>query len=197
MGVATETGTWVGRPLLRFEDEALLRGEGRFIDDLDPVPHACHAAILRSPLAHARIGASTPRRRSSCPASSASSRAPTWPRCRTRSRSASTRRPTAPPPTRSRYAGEPLAVVVARDRYVAEDAAELVEVEYEPLEPVLDPGRGGEACVHDRSFSYGDADAAFERADLVVRETFRFPRLTCTPVECYGVVADWDAAGGR
>jgi len=46
--------TWVGRSLLRLEDEALLRGEGRFIDHLDPVANTRHAAVLRSPLAHAR-----------------------------------------------------------------------------------------------------------------------------------------------
>ena len=55
MGVEVARETWVGRPVPRLEDEALLRGEGRFIDDLAPVPHVRHAAILRSPLAHARI----------------------------------------------------------------------------------------------------------------------------------------------
>ena len=55
MGTATETAAWVGRALPRLEDEVLLRGEGRFMDDLDPVPNARHAAILRSPFAHARI----------------------------------------------------------------------------------------------------------------------------------------------
>ena len=55
VAVAAEHTTWVGRSLERFEDEALLRGEGRFIDDLEPVPHAWHAAIVRSQLAHARV----------------------------------------------------------------------------------------------------------------------------------------------
>src|ERR671937_3225183 len=55
MGVTLGQETWVGRGIERLEDEPLLRGEGRFIDDLDPVPNARHAAILRSPLAHARI----------------------------------------------------------------------------------------------------------------------------------------------
>jgi 2-furoyl-CoA dehydrogenase large subunit len=91
--------------------------------------------------------------------------------------------------------GEPLAVVVARDRYLAEDAAELVAVDYEPLEPVLDP-RGAHA-IHDRSFHYGDVDDALARADLVVRETFRVPRFTCMPVECFGVVCDWDEGAGK
>ncbi|MDQ3162840.1 MAG: xanthine dehydrogenase family protein molybdopterin-binding subunit, partial [Actinomycetota bacterium] len=92
------------------------------------------------------------------------------------------------------YAGEPLAVVVARDRYIAEDALELIEVEYEPLEPILDPEDG--EIVSDRHFSYGDPEGALARADLVVEEPFHFPRWSGTPVECYGVVADWNAAAG-
>src|SRR5262249_20876304 len=94
----------------------------------------------------------------------------------------------------ARYAGEPLAVVVARDRYVAEDAAELVEVDYEPLEPVMDAERG--FVVSDRSFAYGQVDAAFAGAAGVCSGRFPFPRWTCCPVETYGVVCDWDAAGG-
>ena len=55
MAVASGRETWVGRSVPRFEDEALLRGEGRFMDDLEPVSHAWHAAIVRSQLAHARV----------------------------------------------------------------------------------------------------------------------------------------------
>ena len=95
----------------------------------------------------------------------------------------------------ARYVGEPLAVVVARDRYLAEDAAELVAVDYDPLEPVVDPASA--AVVHERTFHYGDVDEALARADLVVRASFRVPRSTCLPVECYGVVCDWDRAAGR
>ena len=51
--------------------------------------------------------------------------------------------------------------------------------------------------MHDRSFSYGDVDGAMAEAELVLRQTFHFPRFTCTPVECYAVVADWDATAGR
>ena len=86
----------------------------------------------------------------------------------------------APPPTSvARYAGEPLAVVVARDRYTAEDALELIDVEYEPLDPVLDAEHG--EIVSDRSFSYGDPDAAFAAADLVVASASPFPRWTGLP----------------
>ena len=196
MGVATETGTWVGRPLRRFEDEALLRGEGRFMDDLAAVPHAGHAAVLRSLLAHARIARLD---------TSAALELPGVIGVLTGADVAAMSRPFpvgvdgalpyyAAATEVARYAGEPLAVVVARDRYIAEDALELIDVEYEPLEPVLDPLAG--EIVSDRSFSYGDSDSAFARAALVVEESFHFPRWSGTPVECYGVVADWNAAAG-
>ena len=194
MGVTTETGTWVGRPLRRLEDEALLRGEGRFMDDLAPVAHAGHAAVLRSLLAHARITRLD---------ASAALELPGVIGVLTGADVVAMSRPFpvgvdgAPPYYAAasdvvRYAGEPLAVVVARDRYVAEDALELIEVEYEPLDPVLAPEAG--QVVSDRSFSYGETDAAFARADLVVEAPFHFPRWSGTPVECYGVVADWNSA---
>jgi 2-furoyl-CoA dehydrogenase large subunit len=198
--VTVGTEPWVGRALPRFEDEALLRGAGRFIDDLDPVPNVRHAAILRSLLPHARIngmdataalelpgvfgvltGADVAAMSRPFPAGIDTS-VPYW----------------AAAHEVTRYVGEPLAVVVARDRYVAEDALELIQVDYEPLDPVLDVEAAvhTEACVHDRSFTYGDVDGALEGADLIVRERFRFPRWTCTPVECYGVVCDWDEGTG-
>jgi len=196
VGVATETGTWLGRPVRRLEDEALLRGEGRFMDDLAPVPHAGHAAVLRSLLAHARIARLD---------ISAAIELPGVIGVLTGADVAAMSRPFpvgvdgvrpyyAAAVDVARYAGEPLAVVVARDRYIAEDALELIDVEYEPLEPVLDPEAG--EIVSDRSFTYGHPDAAFARADLVIEEPFHFPRWSGTPVECYGVVADWNAAAG-
>jgi 2-furoyl-CoA dehydrogenase large subunit len=200
VGAKVAEETWVGRSMLRLEDEALLRGEGRFIDDLDPVPGARHAAVLRSPLAHARIVRLD---------SSAALEAPGVVGVLTGEDVVAMSRPfpagiDSPVPQYSaahetaRYVGEPVAVVVARDRYLAEDAAELVEVEYEQLEPVLDPLEAvdTDACVSDRFFDYGDVEKALARADLVLRERFRFPRWSCTPVECYGVVADWNAAAG-
>jgi 2-furoyl-CoA dehydrogenase large subunit len=197
---ATKTATWVGRALPRFEDEALLRGEGRFIDDVDPVPNVRHAAILRSQLPHARIARLD---------ASAALELTGVVGVLTGADVAAMSRPfpagiETTMPYRAaahevtRYVGEPLAVVVARDRYVAEDALELIQVEYEPLDAAVDAEAAAatDACVHDRSFVYGDVDGALARADLVVRERFRFPRWSCTPVECYGVVCDWDEATG-
>jgi 2-furoyl-CoA dehydrogenase large subunit len=198
--VAAGERAWVGQALPRIEDEALLRGQGRFMDDLDPVPNAWHAAVVRSQLAHARITGLDV---------SAACELPGVLGVLTGAEVAAMSNPfpagaDSPIPFRAaahevaRYMGEPLAVVVARDRYLAEDALELVQVEYEELAPVLDAVASAEtdACVSDRSFTYGDPDGALAAADLVVRESFRFPRWSCTPVECYGVVADWDEAGG-
>lgn len=190
---------WVGRALERIEDDALLRGQGRFMDDLEPVGGAWHAAVVRSQLAHAGITVDA----------SAAEEQPGVLGVLTGEDVAALSRPfpaalPSPHPLyaaaagTARYVGEPLAVVVARDRYLAEDAAELVAVDYEELEPVLDAASavGTPACIHDRSFQYGDVDEMLATAHLVVRETFRFPRFSCTPVEGYGVVADWNRAEG-
>jgi 2-furoyl-CoA dehydrogenase large subunit len=198
VGETAASETWLGRSLPRLEDDALLRGEGRFLDDLDPVPNARHAAVLRSPFAHARILRLDP---------SAALDLPGVVGVLTGQDVAELSRPfpagiDSPIPHYAaatdvaRYAGEPVAVVVARDRYLAEDALELIEIEYEPLEPLLDAEAAveTEACVSDRSFEYGDVDAALAAADLVVHERFRSARWSCTPVECYGVIADWNAA---
>jgi 2-furoyl-CoA dehydrogenase large subunit len=196
MGVALGQETWVGQAIPRLEDEALLRGQGRFMDDIDPAPNTRHAAILRSQVAHARITRLDPSPVLALPGVVG---------VLTGSDVAAMSRPfpagvDSPVPYYAaahevaRYAGEPLAVVVARDRYTAEDALELIEVDYEPLEPVVDPEHG--QVISDRSFAYGDPDAALAAADLVVTGSFEFPRWTCAPVECFGVVADWDEAGG-
>ena len=174
----------------RIEDEALLRGQGRFMDDIKPVPHARHAAIVRSPFAHARVGEIDV---------SAALEVPGVVGVLTSEDVAGLSKP-FPAGVESdvpyystavgtaRYAGEPVAVVVADSRYTAEDAAELVLVDWDPLEPE-------ERVVHERSFSYGAVDEAFAAADVVVRRAYHVPRWSCTPVECYGVVADWRGDG--
>ena len=189
---------WIGATPLRVEDEALLRGRGRFIDDLSPVPGAMELALVRSPFAHARIrGIDT----------AAALASPGTLAVLTGADLAAVGRPLgsvirgatehhAVAVDVARYAGEPVAVVVARDRYLAEDAAELVDVDYEPLDAIVDPQAAAEAghVVSDRSFRYGDPEAAFAAADAVVRGRFPFGRWIATPVECFGVVADWDHA---
>jgi 2-furoyl-CoA dehydrogenase large subunit len=202
--------SWVGRSVERLEDDALLRGEGWFMDDLAPLPHIAEAAVVRSTEAHADVVAVDV---------SAALEVPGVIGVLTGADVVALSRPFpsaigravqhwAAAVERVRYVGEPVAVVVAGDRYVAEDAAALVVVEYSPrpvaasLEaalaedaPVLHEAVGGNV-VSDRSFSYGDAAAALAGADLVVRRRFRHPRSSCTPVECAGVICAWDAPTG-
>ena len=180
----------------------LLRGRGRFIDDIDPVPGAGHAAVLRSPHAHARL------RR--LDASAAEQLDGVW-GVLTGTDVVAMSKPFAaacksPVPYYAaaaevvRYVGEPVAVVVAEDRYLAEDALERIEVEYEPLAPVLDPRAAAlddRSLVSERRFTYGDPDRAFEHADVTVRAAFSFPAWTGLPIEGYGVVADWDPGDER
>jgi xanthine dehydrogenase molybdopterin-binding subunit B len=99
-------------------------------------------------------------------------------------------------------------VVAATDRYIAEDALELIDVEYEPLEPVVDARKAGlesspnvlegkdSNVAYDRRFVFGDAEAAFASADLIVREQFRWHRSSGNPIETCVCIADWNPFTG-
>ena len=197
---------WVGRSIPRFEDAALLAGRGRYIDDLGVPPGTLHAAILRSPHAHANIEAID------CTAARAADGVVaviTGAEVKALSASLAVGI-TAPIECwaiaieRVRYVGEPVAVVVAMDRYRAEDAIELIEVRYRPLPAVVDPLAAAAAdapilhpaaktnVVGERSFRYGDPDGAFTAAPHRIRVNVHYPRNSCTPIETYGVIADYD-----
>ena len=151
---------WVGRSLPRVEDDALLRGEGRFLDDLVPVARPFHAAIVRSQLAHARITVDA-RLRSPRPASSACSPAPRSRRCRGPSRPASTAasRTTRPRSTPSATSASRVAVVVAREPLPRRGRGRARRGRLRPARARARPRRR-DGAVHERSFSYGDVDAA-------------------------------------
>jgi 2-furoyl-CoA dehydrogenase large subunit len=199
---------WVGAPLPRKEDARLLSGRGLYLDDVTR-PGLLHAAMLRSPHAHARIAAidATP-----------AARVPGVHAVLTGADAAAASRPIRPLiPTpvplpdwclaveRVRYAGEPVAAVAAVDRAVAEDALERVRVEYEPLAPIVDPEAavrpdspllypelGTNVLWHD-VLAYGDVEGAFARADGVLRERFEIQRYASTPLETFGAIAEHDA----
>jgi len=104
------------------------------------------------------------------------------------------------------YVGQPVAVVVATDPYLARDGADLVAVDYEVLPPVIDPDIAADEAtpvIHPdigtnvamRSVQEGgDIDAAFAQADHVVRQMYRVPRLAPSPLETRGVIGDYDPA---
>jgi len=213
---------YFGAAVKRREDPRFLRGEGRFVDDVT-LPGMLHAAFFRSPHAHARIdkihttaAAAAPGVArvftfadldrwvkplplfGAVPAGLAAvvkfdvRQAPQWALCR----------------ERARYVGEIVAMVLAESRAAAEDAVDLIEVDWEPLPPVVDMVRAGEPggpLVHQEwgtnvgvgfSHSIGDADAAFARADVTVSETFHIQRYVGMPLEGRGVVAAWDRRDG-
>jgi len=205
----------IGRSLPRKEDLPLLTGRSCFADDM-PRPGALHAAILRSPHAHARIA--------SIDASAALARAGVVDVVT----SAALPQPMVRIPMRMyplpgmelllqppladgivRYSGEPVAVVLAASRYDAEDALELVDVAYEQLSPVLDPEQAlgdGSPVLHPAAgsnlageirVSWGDAERAFAEADLVIEERLSCQRHGAVPLEPRGLVAEPEPRGGR
>ncbi|MFQ5519937.1 MAG: xanthine dehydrogenase family protein molybdopterin-binding subunit, partial [Candidatus Methylomirabilia bacterium] len=213
---------YFGASVRRQEDPRYLTGQGRFVDDIQ-LPGLLHVAFLRSLHAHARVRAIR---------TEAAARLPGVIRIFTFADLARWMKPLptfgAPPPGLAarvrfelkqadqyplasdtvRYVGEAVAVVVARDRYVAEDALELIQVEYDPLVPVSDVKAGAESgtvrvqpqwgdnvAVAFRH-SMGDAEGAFRAADCVVSERFRIQRYVGMPIEPRGVVASFDRRDG-
>lgn len=200
---------YLGQSVPRVEDPLLLTGRAPHIDDLQ-FPGMLHAAFLRSPYAHARIvsiDVSAARelpgvelvltgeeyRQHAGPLSGLSEGFQGW----------------ALAVDKVRYAGEPVAVVVAVDRYVAEDAVQLIQVEYDPLPAVVDGRRALEPdaplLYEDRgtnqswehTVSYGDTAAALASADLVVKASIHFPRVSGNPMETLGCISQWDALTGE
>lgn len=196
--------------MVRKEDPALLSGRGRYADDL-PVPAGTLAAhVIRSPHPHADIV--------SIDASAALALDGVW-AVLTGEDIAKISDPflvalKAPIDQwalavgRVRYVGEAVALVVAESRYIAEDAAELVAIEYAPREAVIDPleaKKDGAPILHPeaktnevsvREFKYGDTKTAFEQADRRVKMTVDFHRLSFTPMECFVCVAQHNPADG-
>jgi len=177
---------WVGKSIRRIEDPKFLRGRGNYIDDLR-VDGMLHAALVRSPYPHATIknidaeearsvpgvvavvtGAEALELADPLPDFGPAPEKHTW-RCLAAEK--------------VRYVGEGVAAVVATSRYVAEDAADLVTVEYEQLPPVVDPEQAlepGAPLIHEplqsnvayeRVFTFGDVDRDFAEADVVVADT--------------------------
>ena len=189
-----ENGPLTGRPVERVEDFALLTGRARFADDLPVAPGTLHAAILRSPHAHAEILAIDSARALALPGVVCvvtGADAQRW----TRPFTAALASPVAQwclAVDRVRHVGEPVAVVVAADRYRAEDAAEAVAVDYRPLPALLDPRQAAETMVvSDRRFRYGDPEAALAAARHRIAITVEYPRNGGTPIEGFVVTAEY------
>ncbi|HEX6025241.1 MAG TPA: xanthine dehydrogenase family protein molybdopterin-binding subunit [Solirubrobacter sp.] len=182
MGVASS----IGRPVRRREDARILSGRSRYLDDIS-LPDTLHMAFVRSPHAHARVLSVEGARWTAAEIAG-------------RAEPAHVAGPPgltvehAPHPLLAdgevRYVGQPVAAVVAETRALAEDAAERVAVEYEPLEAVDDP-RAGETLVRWEKHE-GDVAGAFRAAAHVVRAEHAIPRLAAFPLEPRGALAATD-----
>jgi carbon-monoxide dehydrogenase large subunit len=215
-------GKYVGAEVRRREDPRLLTGGGQFVDDI-PVAGCLHAAVLRSTHAHAVVRAVRAAAARGHPAvrgvfsfEDLAGRlrplpvAGVPPPALERRVAFAVRPPEQYPlaPGRVRHVGEPIAVVVAVDRYAAEDALALVGVDYEPLDavgdavqgaapgaPVIHPGWPDNVAVSFR-VALGDAAGAFARAPVTVRERLLVQRYAGMPLEPRAVLAVPDSHGG-
>ena len=203
----------IGERVKRREDRRLLTGKGQYMADLE-VPGMLHVAFLRSPHAHARIKSIDTTGALKVPGAVAVFTG------------ADLKKNLDPltswydfagkhPPTEGqdypmavdkvRYVGEPVALVVASDRYVAEDAAEEIQIDYEVLPTVVDAEEAmkegapllfenaGTNLYWQGSFRYGDVDRAFVEADLVVKDRLYFHRFSSTPLEGYSILASYQS----
>ncbi|MGE3597505.1 MAG: xanthine dehydrogenase family protein molybdopterin-binding subunit [Dehalococcoidia bacterium] len=210
MALQTKSPRIIGQSINRVEDSRLTAGRGQYIDDIE-LPHMLEAAILRSPLPHAKIVRID------------ATRALELPGVHTVITGAELAEITHPQPIiwrvlpgeretsahamaidRVRWVGQAVAAVVARDRYIAEDALALIDVEYEPLpvvanlESALAEGapklyeEWSDNVLGRMTFTSGDVEMAFAAADVVVRERFKVGRDFACPLETRGCIATWD-----
>ncbi|MFJ2562698.1 aerobic carbon-monoxide dehydrogenase large subunit [Streptomyces sp. NPDC088770] len=199
--------------MARKEDARFVRGHGTYVDDV-LLPGMLHGAILRSPLAHARIvsvdtsaAEAHPKVKAVITGETLAGLGLAW-------------MPTLSYDTQAvlatdkvRFQGQEVAFVVAEDRYAARDALELIDVEYDPLPPVVDARRALEPDApvirddkehqtdnHIFDWSAGDkerTDEVFAAADVVVEQDMLYPRVHPAPLETCGTVADMDAITGK
>jgi carbon-monoxide dehydrogenase large subunit len=200
-------------PLRRKEDARFIRGRGTFVDDIQ-LAGMLHGAILRSPLAHARITAidtlaaeAHPKVRAVITGATLDELKLAW--MPTLSQDVQAVLAT----DKVRFQGQEVAFVVAEDRYAARDALELIDVTYEPLPPVVDARRAldpGAPLIRDdiagqadnRIFDWeaGDraaTDEVFAAADIVLAQDMLYPRVHPAPLETCGTVADMDTISGK
>ena len=202
----------IGESVTRLEDDALLTGTARFVDDIR-LDGMAHAAFVRSPFAHATLGAIDTEAARAMPGVLA-----VYTIDDLRDVITQDRIPEGfpkPPPRKEIgayvlardevcYVGEPVAAVIAESRYQAEDAAQCVDVEYDPLPVVSDcrlaadpqspraDTRQGDNVVTTVNKSYGDIESAFANAPHKVRETLYQHRGVAMSMECRGAVVRFD-----
>src|SRR5262245_58063160 len=206
-----------GSGIKRREDPRLITGQAKYTDDFT-LPGTVHLAVVRSPYAHARVKAVKTDAAKAAPGvvgvftgqqmkDAGFGGIP----CAWVVPNSDTRTPPYPPIATDivRYVGNAVAIVAAEDRYAARDAADLVEVDYEPMPAVVDAFKAAQPgapqlhpdvpkniCFHWK-VSGGDADAAFKAAEVVVRERILNQRLIPNAMEPRAALAQWSSAMGE
>jgi carbon-monoxide dehydrogenase large subunit len=201
---------YIGRPLKRVEDPRLIKGIASYVDDLK-LPGMLHMLILRSPYAHAKInGIKT---------DAAKAFATVFTGAEINEKCGPVPCAAAMPVTkvpkhtvlagdRVYFVGHPVAVVVAADRYAARDALDLIDVDYEPLPAIADSEKAlakdaalahpefGTNVAYTWTLANGDLDAAFKKADRVIKQRMIHQRLMPMPIEPRGCLASYHAGEG-
>jgi 2-furoyl-CoA dehydrogenase large subunit len=204
---------WVGQALPRKEENRLLRGRGKFADDIK-LREMLYLRFVRSPYAHAKIvsvelSAAEALAGVVCTLTGAEIVAQTQPFIEIAPDPAGKIKDYPLAASKVRYQGEPVVAVVAESPGLADDAAELVQIEYEALDPVVDAETAltDKSILHDEAgtnrvwngvFEYGDVDKAFREAAYVVNiDRMHFHRFSSTPLENNVVIAQWNPKDER
>jgi CO/xanthine dehydrogenase Mo-binding subunit len=204
---------WVGQAVRRKEEGRLLRGQGKFIDDIK-LRDMAYLTFVRSPYAHARVvkvdtGAAEKLPGVLAALTGREVKSLTHPFIEIGPEQCQKIADYPMAVEKARYQGEPVAAVVAASPELAEDAAELVQVEYEPLPAVVDAEAAlkDESILHEEAgtnlvwrgvFEYGEVEKAFQEAAHVVEiDHLHFHRFSSTPLETNVVIAQWDRKDGR
>ena len=216
MSTATAPTKMVGQALKRREDPKLITGHGNFLDDIK-LPGMLHAAVLRSPYAHAKINKIDTSKATVLPGVIAIFTGEdmldinplpcAWQAGRVKN---NVNTPRALAVGKVLHAGDGVALVVAENRYIADDALNLIEVDYEPLPVVVDAEQAtkeGAPQLHENApnnivmeWECGDKDStdqAIASAEVVVKERIVNQRLIPTPMETRGSIANYDLATGQ
>jgi carbon-monoxide dehydrogenase large subunit len=203
----------MGHSMRRKEDPRLIRGQGRFVDDIQ-LPGMLYMDIVRSPYAHAKIKSINAERALKIPGVLAVITGETLAKYNLHwMPTISSDTQMVLPTDRVMYQAQEVAAVIATERYIAADGVEAVEVDYEPLAPIVDPFKAlapgapvlrtdkkdqkDNLAFHWEAGDRADADRALAAAEVIVTENVYLPRIHVASMETCGCIADFDSAQGK
>src|SRR3954470_12621986 len=209
----TKANGYIGKSMKRVKDPRLIKGIATYVDDIK-MPGMLYATILRSPYAHAKINSisveaakAVPGVRAVLTGADVNAHCGLVP-CASPMPDQKAPKHTVLAGDRVYFVGHAIAVVVADDRYIARDAVDLIEVDYDPLPVVSDPEKAiekgsplthpdlGTNVAYTWTLTSGDVDGVFKKADRVIKQRMVHQRLIPMAIEPRGCVASWHAGEG-